>query len=230
MAHPNKALTVRKNSIDLDILDRAEFTPMIPDPTNVDRLIAPDGSRWRRPNENQKAFVHALLEGNYMHVAAKQAGYVINASSQQQYVNAARRLLRQNPVVANYYLECTAERRKRSTITKEDHLTQLAILRDGAVEDRKWSAAISAEVARGRVGGHYVQKVEVEHTEAEHSAQDILKALNDKFDALLEGQREKEINVVAEVPVPPIEKAPVNEGPLPIFREAEEVEIRIEDL
>lgn len=44
-------------------------------------------------------------------------------------------------------------------ITLESHLNQLAYLRDKAEQEGKFSAAVTAEVARGKASGLYVDKV-----------------------------------------------------------------------
>ena len=45
-------------------------------------------------------------------------------------------------------------------ITLKNHLEKLAELRDKADASEKWQAAIQAEIARGKVSGLYVDKVE----------------------------------------------------------------------
>jgi phage terminase small subunit len=47
-------------------------------------------------------------------------------------------------------------------MTVEKHMHDLKRLRDGAESDGKWAAAVAAEVARGKVSGFYVEKVEVD--------------------------------------------------------------------
>lgn len=47
-------------------------------------------------------------------------------------------------------------------ITLESHLTDLKRIRDAAFDEGKFSAAASAEMARGKVSGFYVDRIEVE--------------------------------------------------------------------
>ncbi len=47
-------------------------------------------------------------------------------------------------------------------ISLADHLEELKDIREGAKEAGQWSAATSAEMARGKVSGLYVEKKEVE--------------------------------------------------------------------
>jgi len=49
----------------------------------------------------------------------------------------------------------------KAQVTLEQHLEDLKVLRDKASEDGKYSAAIQAEVARGKAAGLYRDKIEV---------------------------------------------------------------------
>lgn len=49
-----------------------------------------------------------------------------------------------------------SEVRRRGILTLEEHMKALGVLRNKAVEARQYSAAISAEIARGKVSGLYV--------------------------------------------------------------------------
>lgn len=49
---------------------------------------------------------------------------------------------------------------ERAQITLESHLSDLKMLRDRALEAEQYSAAISAEVSRGKASGLYTDKVE----------------------------------------------------------------------
>jgi phage terminase small subunit len=48
-------------------------------------------------------------------------------------------------------------------LTLETHLEDLKALRNMAIKDGKLSAAINAEIARGKAAGVAIEKVEVEH-------------------------------------------------------------------
>lgn len=54
---------------------------------------------------------------------------------------------------------------KNIQITLEDHLKKLEALRNLAVKDKKYSAAINAEIARGKASGLYIEKLQ--HTGAD---------------------------------------------------------------
>ena len=62
------------------------------------------------------------------------------------------------PLVVTYIGELRREVQEKNQITVERHLTELAKLRDEAQKKGAWSAAINAEVARGKAGGLYVDQ------------------------------------------------------------------------
>jgi hypothetical protein len=49
---------------------------------------------------------------------------------------------------------------EQAQLTLADHLEELRVLRDAALKDGRFSAAIQAEIARGKACGHYIIKVE----------------------------------------------------------------------
>ena len=78
-----------------------------------------------------------------------------------------------------------------ATLTLEGHLSTLAELRDKAESLEQMSAAINAEVARGKAAGFYVQKQEITGKDGgplELSApkMDLAKLTNEEFEHLVE--------------------------------------------
>jgi len=69
----------------------------------------------------------------------------------------AHQLLEQPPVIA-YLKELRAPAIKATKGSFNNHLTELAMLRDGAVQRKDFAAAIRAEELRGKASGHYVNK------------------------------------------------------------------------
>lgn len=63
-----------------------------------------------------------------------------------------------SPLVVQYIGELRAEVQEKHGITFDRHLGELAKLRDEATAKGAWSAAINAEVARGKAGGLYVDQ------------------------------------------------------------------------
>lgn len=105
----------------------------------------------------QEAFCLAYLESGNATEAYRQAGYSAGMAD-KTVQEAASRLLRNSKVVARLAQVrdiATAE----AGMTIADHLADLKALRDAAKGEGKYSAAVAAEVARGRVSGFYVERV-----------------------------------------------------------------------
>ena len=62
------------------------------------------------------------------------------------------------PLVVKYIGELRAEIQEKYGITFEKHIGELAKLREDARAKGAWSAAINAEIARGKSGGLYVDQ------------------------------------------------------------------------
>jgi phage terminase small subunit len=62
------------------------------------------------------------------------------------------------PGVVKYIGELREEIQKKHEITFEKHIAELAKLRDSSRDKGAWSAAINAEVARGKAAGLYVEQ------------------------------------------------------------------------
>ena len=67
----------------------------------------------------------------------------------------------QHPQVAAQIAERRANAMDAAEVTLVGHLQDLRKLRDAAEKVQDWSAAIAAEVNRGKAAGLYVRKVEV---------------------------------------------------------------------
>ena len=62
------------------------------------------------------------------------------------------------PLVYRYIGELRAEVQEKYAINFEKHITELAKIRNEALKKGAWSAAVNAEVARGKAGGLYVDQ------------------------------------------------------------------------
>jgi phage terminase small subunit len=106
----------------------------------------------------REAFCLGVAEGLTMLDAYTRAGYqprALDATKQQ----AASRLLNSNDV-ASRISELRAPAAKKAQMTLESHLEDLQKLRNMAVKEKQYSAAITAEVARGKASGFYVDKLQ----------------------------------------------------------------------
>ena len=63
-----------------------------------------------------------------------------------------------SPLVVKYIGEFRAEVQEKYGISFEKHISELAQFRNQALEKGAWSAAVNAEVARGKAGGLYVDQ------------------------------------------------------------------------
>ena len=96
-------------------------------------------------NEGRKTGTECAIEAGYEKDRAR-----ITASELQS--------PKKYPLVVKYIGELRAEIQEKYGITFEKHLGELAKLREDARAKGAWSAAINAEVARGKAGGLYVDQ------------------------------------------------------------------------
>ena len=113
----------------------------------------------RKLTERQMKFAELLVynEGRLSPAeCAKQSGY----ETRPRQAASELRNPKISPLVVRYIGELRKEVQEKYGVSLERHLTELAKLRDDAQKKGAWSAAINAEVARGKVGGLYIdQKV-----------------------------------------------------------------------
>ena len=106
---------------------------------------------------------------------------------------------RKYPLVVKYIGELREEIQKKYEITFERHITELAKLRDSSRDKGAWSAAINAEVARGKAAGLYVEQKIIRTGKLEDMTE---KELELKMKQLIEDHKglivEADFNVVNE--------------------------------
>lgn len=107
----------------------------------------------------QEAFVAAYLETGNATEAYRQA-YDVKPGTKEATMNRAAKALIDNSKIAARIQELRAPVLEAAKLTLEKHLDDLLRLRNMAVKDKKWSAAIQAEIARGKAAGHYVDRHE----------------------------------------------------------------------
>ena len=95
------------------------------------------------------------------------------------------------PLVAKYIGELRAEVQEKYGINFERHITELAKIREDALKKGAWSAAVNAEVARGKAAGLYVDQKIIKYgnldqlTESELETK--MKQILDDHKVLLDG-------------------------------------------
>jgi phage terminase small subunit len=106
----------------------------------------------------QQRFVDAYLIDANATKAAIAAGY-----SQKTAPEQGSRLLK-NVKVASALEKRRVKASAKADLTLEKHLASLNTLRNKAAKAEQFSAAVSAEVSRGKASGFYVDKTETKHT------------------------------------------------------------------
>ena len=86
--------------------------------------------------------------------AAFQAGY----KTRPRQAASELRNPKVSPLVVKYIGELRSEVQEKYGINFEKHISELAQIRNQALEKGAWSAAVNAEVARGKAGGLYVDQ------------------------------------------------------------------------
>jgi len=114
--------------------------------------------------EKQERFCNFYIEKGSPSEAYRLA-YDADGMSDSSVAVEASRLLA-DPNIALKIEDIRKPVREKAQITLEAHLDDLKRLRDASEQDGKFSAAISAEISRGKASGLYVDKVE-------HSGVDI---------------------------------------------------------
>jgi len=145
----------------------------------------------KRLTEMQMKFAHEIVTNEGRKNAtecATDAGYtkdtaVVKASQLQN--------PKLYPLVVKYIGELREEYQKKYAVTFERHISELAKIRIDALKKGAWSAAVNAEVARGKAAGLYIeQKIirtgkidDLSETELENRMKEII----DQYSPILEG-------------------------------------------
>ena len=145
----------------------------------------------KKLTEMQMKFAHELVtnEGRMNGTeAAVAAGY-----SQDRASVTASEL--QNPklypLVVQYIGELRTENQKKYDITFESHITELGKIKNEALKNKAWSAAVNAEVARGKVAGLYIEQKIIRTGKLDDLSEDELDKriaeVLDQYSPILEG-------------------------------------------
>ena len=129
----------------------------------------------------QEAFVREFVLKDGMitkREAAENAGYAAESAAQRAYELTDPR---KHPNVVARIRALKSELDAKFGVTYERHLRDLQIIRDRALENGAYSAAVQAEYRRGQAHGDiYISKSEVRHGSIDSmSKEDVLKALEE---------------------------------------------------
>jgi hypothetical protein len=106
----------------------------------------------------REAFAQAVASGLNQSDAYRQAFNAAKMKPNSINVNASK--LMADTEIALRVAEIRAKGAERAAMTLEGHLATLASLRDSAKRARQFSAAIAAEIARGKAAGIHIEKSE----------------------------------------------------------------------
>jgi hypothetical protein len=151
----------------------------------------------KKLTEMQIKFAHELVtnEGRkYAYECAIDAGYEkdrarITASELQ---NPKR-----YPLVVKYLGEIREEYQKKYDVTYGRHITELGKIRAEALKKGAWSAAVNAEVARGKAAGLYIEQKIIRTGKLDDlSAEELetrMKDIIEEYSPILEGVEAEDI-------------------------------------
>ena len=121
-------------------------------------FVDSNGKIWKALNSKQKKFCREYMKGQTATQAAIKAGYTKDRKGAKTQGSV---LLNHNPGVRNYLIELEMALAERDAVSLESHLSTLHDLREEAKDQGQISAAITAEVHRGKAGGLYIDRREI---------------------------------------------------------------------
>ena len=125
------------------------------------RAVHDGGTVEHRPKEKkltpkQEKFAQAVASGTSLKEAAVLAGY-----SHKNASRAGAFLANNEPLVQRRIQELQNRGAAKATLTLVNHLENLEKLRDQAVSNNAFGAAVTAEINRGKAAGLYVDRKEL---------------------------------------------------------------------
>ncbi len=112
----------------------------------------------KKLTERQMKFAHEIVSNEGRKTAtecARDAGF--EPEFARQYASKLQNP-KLYPLVVKYIGELREEWQKKYEVTYDRHISELAKLREDSRKKGAWSAAINAEVARGKAAGLYVEQ------------------------------------------------------------------------
>ena len=135
-------------------------------------------------NEGRKTKTECALAAGYSKDRARQTASEL--TNPKQY-----------PLVVKYIGELREEYQKKYEVTFENHITELARLREESKNKGAWSAAINAEVARGKAAGLYIEQKIIRTGKLEDlTAEELenrMKTIMEEYSPILEGVEVEEL-------------------------------------
>ena len=142
----------------------------------------------------QQKFAHELVsnEGRkYAYQCAIDAGYAKDRARQTAWELQNPKM---HPLVVKYIGEIREEYQKKYAVTFERHISELGKIRQDALKKGAWSAAVNAEVARGKAAGLYIEQKIIRTGKlddlSEEELEKRMKEIIDQYSPILEGKVE----------------------------------------
>ena len=146
----------------------------------------------KRLTEMQQKFAHELVsnEGRkYAYQCAIDAGYAKDRARQTAWELQNPKM---HPLVVKYIGELREEYQKKYAVTFERHISELCKIRQDALNKGAWSAAVNAEVARGKAAGLYIEQKIIRTGKlddlSEEELEKRMKEIIDQYAPILEGK------------------------------------------
>ena len=145
----------------------------------------------KRLTEMQMKFAHELVsnEGRkYAFQCAIDAGY---EKDRARVTCSELTNPKKYPLVVKYIGELREEYQKKYAVTFERHISELGKIRQDALMKGAWSAAVNAEVARGKAAGLYVEQKIIRTGKiddlSEEELEKRMKEIMEEYSPILEG-------------------------------------------
>ena len=145
----------------------------------------------KRLTEMQMKFAHELVsnEGRkYAFQCAIDAGY---EKDRARVTCSELTNPKKYPLVVKYIGELREEYQKKYAVTFERHISELCKIRQDALKKGAWSAAVNAEVARGKAAGLYVEQKIIRTGKiddlSEEELEKRMKEIMEEYSPILEG-------------------------------------------
>lgn len=138
-------------------MKQLKYTALVPTEDGK-AFIDNNGKTWQPLNSKQKKFCKEYIKGQTATESAIKAGYTKDRKGAKTQGSV---LLNHNPVVRNYLIDLEIAASERDAVSLENHLSTLHDLREEAKDQGQISAAITAEVHRGKAGGLYIDRREI---------------------------------------------------------------------
>ena len=167
----------------------------------------------KRLTEMQQKFAHELVsnEGRkYGYQCAIDAGYAKDRARETAWELQNPKM---HPLVVKYIGELREEYQKKYAVTFERHISELGKIRQDALNKGAWSAAVNAEVARGKAAGLYIEQKIIRTGKlddlSEEELEKRMKEIIDQYAPILEGKvepadikkKQKQLRLKGEAPL-----------------------------